>query len=97
MEKFTECLLYNFHRELNLPKLKIKMLLQKIISKNLTAGVFFSLGPEQNSSGEFEDQIPYLFTLINSEDVDENAHNSAFPLGLHYLPIQNQSSEKIIL
>ena len=43
LEKFMECLLYNFHRELNLPKLKIKMLLRKIISKNLTAGVIFFL------------------------------------------------------
>ena len=39
--KLAEILLYNFHREHILLKLKIKMLLRKIKSKNLTAGVFF--------------------------------------------------------
>ena len=38
-EKLAECLLYNFHRDLILLKLKIKKLLEKISSKNLTAGV----------------------------------------------------------
>ena len=38
-EKLAESLLYNFHRKHILLKLKIKSLLRKIISKNLTAGV----------------------------------------------------------
>ena len=42
LEKLAEILLYNFHREHILLKLKIKKLLRKISSKNLTAGVFFS-------------------------------------------------------
>ena len=41
LEKLAEILLYNFHREHILLKLKIKKLLRKIKSKNLTAGVFF--------------------------------------------------------
>ena len=41
LEKLAEILLYNFHRELILLKLKIRKLLRKIKSKNLTAGVFF--------------------------------------------------------
>ena len=40
LEKLAEILLYNFHREQILLKLKIKKLLRKIKSKNLTAGVF---------------------------------------------------------
>ena len=39
-EKLAESLLYNFHREHILLKLKIKKLLRKISSKNLTAGFF---------------------------------------------------------
>ena len=39
LEKFAESLLYNFHREHKLLKLKLKKLLRKIRSKNLTAGV----------------------------------------------------------
>ena len=39
LEKLAEILLYNFHREHILLKLKIKKLLPKIKSKNLTAGV----------------------------------------------------------
>ena len=42
LEKLAEILLYNFHREHILLKLKTKKLLRKIKSKNLTAGVFFS-------------------------------------------------------
>ena len=41
LEKLAEILLYNFHREHILLKLKIKKLLRKNKSKNLTAGVFF--------------------------------------------------------
>ena len=41
LEKLAEILLYNFHREHILLKLKTKKLLRKIKSKNLTAGVFF--------------------------------------------------------
>ena len=41
LEKLAEILLYNFHRERILLKLKIKKLLRKIRSKNLSAGVFF--------------------------------------------------------
>ena len=41
LEKLAEILLYNFHREHILLKLKIKKLLRKIKSKNITAGVFF--------------------------------------------------------
>ena len=41
-EKSAESLLYNFHRENILVKLKIKKLLRKIRSKNLTAGGFFN-------------------------------------------------------
>ena len=37
----AEILLYNFHREHVLLKLKTKKSLRKIKSKNLTAGVFF--------------------------------------------------------
>ena len=40
LEKLAEILLYNFHREHILLKLKPKKLLRKIKSKNLTAGVF---------------------------------------------------------
>ena len=40
LEKLAEILLYNFHREHILLKLKIKKLLRKIKSKNLTAGVY---------------------------------------------------------
>ena len=40
-EKLAESLLSNFHRENILLKLKIKKLLRKISSKNLTAGVSF--------------------------------------------------------
>ena len=43
LEKLAEILLYNFHREHFLLKLKIKKLLRKIRSKNLSAGVFFFL------------------------------------------------------
>ena len=39
LEKLAEILLYNFQREHILLKLKIKKLLRKISSKNLTAGV----------------------------------------------------------
>ena len=39
LEKLAEILLYSFHREHILLKLKIKKLLRKIKSKNLTAGV----------------------------------------------------------
>ena len=39
LEKLAENLLYNFHREHILLKLKIKKLLQKLSSKNLTARV----------------------------------------------------------
>ena len=39
LEKLAEILLYNFHREHILLKLKIKKLLRKNKSKNLTAGV----------------------------------------------------------
>ena len=39
LEKLAESLLYNFHREHILLKLKIKKLLRKIRSKKLTAGV----------------------------------------------------------
>ena len=39
LEKLVEILLYNFHREYNLLKLKIKKLLRKIKSKNFTARV----------------------------------------------------------
>ena len=42
LEKLAEILLYNFHREHILLKLKIKKLLRKNKSKNLTAGVYFS-------------------------------------------------------
>ena len=41
LEKLAEILLYNFHREHILLKLKIKKLLRKIKPKNLTAGFFF--------------------------------------------------------
>ena len=41
LEKLAESLLYNFHREHVLLKLKIKKLLREIRSENLTAGVFF--------------------------------------------------------
>ena len=40
LEKMAEILLYNFHREHILLKLKAKKLLRKIKSKNLTAGVY---------------------------------------------------------
>ena len=43
LEKLVESLLYNFHREHLLLKLKIKKLLRKISSKNFTAGVIFLL------------------------------------------------------
>ena len=39
LEKLAEILLYNFHREHILLKLKTKKLLRKIKSKNLSAGV----------------------------------------------------------
>ena len=39
LEQLAEILLYNFHREHILLKLKIKKLLRKIRSKNLSAGV----------------------------------------------------------
>ena len=39
LEKFAEILLYNFHCVHILLKLKIKKLLRKIRSKNLSAGV----------------------------------------------------------
>ena len=39
LEKLAEILLYNFHHEHILLKLKTKKLLRKIKSKNLTAGV----------------------------------------------------------
>ena len=39
LEKLGESLFYNFHRKHILLKLKIKKLLRKIRSKNLTAGV----------------------------------------------------------
>ena len=39
LEKLAEILLYNFHREHILLKLKIKKLMRKIKSKNLTDGV----------------------------------------------------------
>ena len=49
LEKLAEMLLNTFHREHILLILKIKKLLHKIKSKNLTAGVFFcfffSTGP----------------------------------------------------
>ena len=52
MEKLAEMFLNTFHREHILLKLKIKKLLRKIKSKNLTAGVFFffffSLDPLKN-------------------------------------------------
>ena len=41
LEKLAEMFLNTFHREHILLKLKIKKLLRKIKSKNLTAGVFF--------------------------------------------------------
>ena len=41
LEKLAETLLYNFHREHILLNVKIKKLLRKIKSKNLTAGFFF--------------------------------------------------------
>ena len=40
LEKMAKILLYNFHREHILLKLKTKKLLRKNKSKNLTAGVF---------------------------------------------------------
>ena len=40
LEKLAEILLYNFHREHILLKLKTKKLLRKIRSKNLSAGVY---------------------------------------------------------
>ena len=40
LEKLAEILLYNFHREHIWLILKIKKLLRKIKSKNLTAGVY---------------------------------------------------------
>ena len=40
LEKLADSLLYNFHHEQFLVKLKIKKLLQKISSKNLAAGVW---------------------------------------------------------
>ena len=40
LEKLAEILLYNFHREHILQKLKIKKLWRIIKAKNLTAGVF---------------------------------------------------------
>ena len=43
LEKLVESLLYNFYHEHILLKLKIKMLLRKIISKNLTAEVKYRL------------------------------------------------------
>ena len=43
LEKLAECLINNFHRKLILLKLKMKKLLRKISSKNLTAGVFGSV------------------------------------------------------
>ena len=39
LEKLAEILLYNFHREHIMLKLKAKKLLRKFSSKNLTAGV----------------------------------------------------------
>ena len=39
LEKLAAIMLYNFHREHILLKLKAKKLLRKIKSKNLTAGV----------------------------------------------------------
>ena len=45
LEKLVEILLYNFHREYNLLKLKTKKLLRKIRSKNLSAGVKSTLWP----------------------------------------------------
>ena len=41
LEKLAEMFLNTFYREHILLKLKIKKLLRKIKSKNLTAGVFF--------------------------------------------------------
>ena len=41
LEKLAEMFLNTFHREHILQKLKLKKLLRKIKSKNLTAGVFF--------------------------------------------------------
>ena len=41
LEKLAEMFLNTFHRGHNLLKLKIKKLLRKIKSKNLTARVFF--------------------------------------------------------
>ena len=46
LEKLAEILLYNFHREHILLKLKTKKLLRKFKSKNLTAGV---LSPRFNT------------------------------------------------
>ena len=39
LEKLAEIILYNFHPKHILLKLKLKKLLRKIMSKNLTAGV----------------------------------------------------------
>ena len=49
LEKLAEILLYNFHREHILLKLKIKKLMRKIKSKNLTAGVCFFFNRSQSS------------------------------------------------
>ena len=51
LEKLAEVLLFNFHREHIFLKLKIKKLLRKNKSKNLSAGVFFFRTVEDTAKG----------------------------------------------
>ena len=66
LEKLAEILLYNFHREHILLKLKTKKLLRKIKSKNLTAGVL--------SICKFEDNTVVMDKAILRR-VNTNGHN----------------------
>ena len=65
MEKLAEMFLNTFHREHILLKVKIKKLLRKIRSKNLTAGVVFfsSVHFDKFSAlgkNDFINIIPYM-------------------------------------
>ena len=57
LEKLAESLLYNFHREHLLLKLKLKKLLRKISSKNFTAGVFFPSFLVSDETAQNESQL----------------------------------------
>ena len=73
LEKLAEILLYNFHREHILLKLKIKKLLRKIKSKNLTAGFFFNSqcpGWERVKYKYFYTTVPYIFECVTHQVLD---------------------------